>query len=263
MSQGRHERKAENSTPIEPITPSETNKNHSPAHAALRLRAPIAFTLIATTIAVIALIIGIQTVFGIDAEQEDGSPSSSGKHLIFDVNDKMHPSGKDTEGSSDATAQPEKDHLQYRESIASAAEAYNLDPYLIAGVIQTESGFNPNLGNQYACGLMGVSDIGCEEMNLRGMVDPNEYPPGNIMDPDVNIRYGSAILRMFLDEYDGNLATVLAAYNAGPANAQRWVQAAGSTEIEGVIDIYETREYIKRVPQNVEKLKAEYPRAFE
>lgn len=262
MSQGRHERKAENSTPNEPITPSETNKNHSPAHAALGLRAPIAFALIATVIAAIALVIGIQMAFESDTAQEDGNPSS-GKHFIFDVNDKMHPSGEGTEGSSDETEQPEKDHLQYRESIASAAEAYDLDPYLIAGVIQTESGFNPNLGNQYACGLMGVSNVGCEEMNLRGLVDPSEYPPGNIMDPDVNIRYGAAILRMFLDEYDNNLTTALAAYNAGPANSQRWVQAAGSTNIEGVIDIYETREYIKRVPQNIAKLKAEYPRAFE
>ena len=100
-------------------------------------------------------------------------------------------------------------------------------------------------------------------MNLRGLVDPNEYPPGNIMDPDVNIRYGAAILRMFLDEYDGNLTAALAAYNAGPVNTQRWVQAAGSTNIEGVIDIYESREYIKRVPQNIEKFKTEYPRAFE
>lgn len=258
MHQGRHERKAENSTPIEPITPSETNKNHSPAHAAPQLRAHRISSIIVAAIAIIVLAFGIRALFGNRAEQENGS-TSSGESPVFDVNDKMHKG----EGGSDSATEPEKAHLQYRESIASAAEDYDLDPYLIAGVIQTESGFNPNLGNQYACGLMGVSDVGCEEMNLRGMVDPSEYPPGNIMDPDVNIRYGAAILRMFLDEYDGNLTTALAAYNAGPANAQRWVQAAGSTNIEGVIDIYETREYIKRVPQNMEKLEAEYPQAFE
>lgn len=259
MSQGRHERKAENSTPIEPITPSETNKNHSPAHAAPQLRAHRISSIIVAAIAIIVLAFGIRALFGNSTEQGNGSTSSSGGSPVFDVNDKM----QTQEGGSDSTEEPEKAHLQYRESIASAAKAYDLDPYLIAGVIQTESGFNPNLGNQYACGLMGVSNVGCEEMNLRGMVDPSEYPPGNIMDPDVNIRYGAAILRMFLDEYDGNLTTALAAYNAGPANAQRWVQAAGSTNIEGVIDIYETREYIKRVPQNMEKLETEYPRAFE
>ena len=258
MSQGRHERKAENSTPIEPITPSETNTNHSPAHAAPRLRAHRISPIIVAAIAVIVLAFGIRALFENSTEQGNGS-TSSGESPVFDVNDKM----QTQKGGSDSAEEPEKAHLQYRESIASAAEAYDLDPYLIAGVIQTESGFNPNLGNQYACGLMGVSAVGCEEINLRGMVDPNEYPPGNIMDPDVNIRYGAAILRMFLDEYDGNLTTALAAYNAGPANAQRWVQAAGSTEIEGVIDIYETREYIKRVPQNMEKLETEYPRAFE
>lgn len=258
MSQGRHERKAENSTPNEPITPSETNTNHSPAHAAPRLRAHRISPIIVAAIAVIVLAFGIRALFENSTEQGNGS-TSSGESPVFDVNDKM----QTQKGGSDSAEEPEKAHLQYRESIASAAEAYDLDPYLIAGVIQTESGFNPNLGNQYACGLMGVSAVGCEEINLRGMVDPNEYPPGNIMDPDVNIHYGAAILRMLLDEYDGNLTTALAAYNAGPANAQRWVQAAGSTEIEGVIDIYETREYIKRVPQNMEKLETEYPRAFE
>lgn len=213
--------------------------------------------------AIAVLAFCVATLLGYDSGEGSSTSSAQETGSAFDVNDKIRSPDNENGSTSGTASKPEKDHLQYRESIASAAKDYDLDPYLIAGVIQTESGFNPNLGNQYACGLMGVSNVGCEEMNLRGMVDPTEYPPENIMDPDVNIRYGSAILRMFLDEYEGNLTTALAAYNAGPANAQRWVQAAGSTEIEGVIDIYETREYIKRVPQNMEKLRADYPRAFE
>lgn len=259
MPQGRHERKAEDSTLIEPPTPSESRTNHTPAHAAPESRAHIG-VFIAAFIVLVLLVIGAWTAFDRLSGQNAGPHASGG--IVLDVKDKERPSNEDKDASNDPAALG-KGHLQYRESIASAAEAYDLDPYLIAGVIQTESGFNPNVGNQYACGLMGVSDVGCEEMNLRGMVDPSEYPPGNIMDPEVNIRYGAAILRMFLDQYDGNLSTALAAYNAGPANAERWVAAAGGTNIEGVVDIMETREYLKRVPENIEKIKTEYPNAFE
>lgn len=191
-----------------------------------------------------------------------GVIDTDGDGYVFDVDDKQHFIEDNKKAIAEGlTGQKEKQML-YGGIIADAAEEFDLDPYLIAGVIQTESGFDANVGNQYASGLMGVSDIGCIEMNNQGMVDPEKYPPSNILDPEVNVQYGSAILRWFLDHYDNDLPTVLAAYNAGPANADRWLALAGGGDISYVIDIAETRNYLKKVPENVEKMKAEYPDAF-
>lgn len=191
-----------------------------------------------------------------------GVIDTDGDGYIFDVDDKEY-FIEDNKKAIVEGIECLDNGMPHREAIAEAAEAYDLDPYLIAGVIQTESGWDEDAGNQYACGLMGVSDIGCTEMNNQGLVDPSEYPPSNVIDPEVNIRYGSAIIRWFLDRYDNDLPTALAAYNAGLSNGDRWVQAAGGGDISYVVDISETRAYLKKVPQNVEKMKEEYPDAFE
>ena len=49
-----------------------------------------------------------------------------------------------------------------------------------------------------------------------------DFRVDDLSDPDINIRYGTYWLRHLLDVYDGNEVAALAAYNAGPGNADRW-----------------------------------------
>ena len=44
----------------------------------------------------------------------------------------------------------------------------------------------------------------------------------DLSDPEINIRYGTFLLRELLERYDGDEAAALAAYNAGPGNADEW-----------------------------------------
>jgi soluble lytic murein transglycosylase len=78
--------------------------------------------------------------------------------------------------------------------------------------------------------------------------------PGTAKDMEVespfeaedNIMGGSRYLRKLLDVFDGNLQLGLAAYNAGPNR----ILPSGD-----IPDIPETREYVKRVLQEYDRMK--------
>ena len=62
--------------------------------------------------------------------------------------------------------------------------------------------------------------------------------------PQINISYGSYLLRELLARYDGDVDAVLAAYNAGPGNADKW---GGSQLKADQIPFPETRAYVEKV----------------
>ena len=63
----------------------------------------------------------------------------------------------------------------------------------------------------------------------------------DLLDPEINVRYGSWYLRNLLNRYDDDLRTALAAYHAGPGNVDAWRR-------KGVgIQFPETRAYVDRV----------------
>jgi soluble lytic murein transglycosylase len=66
----------------------------------------------------------------------------------------------------------------------------------------------------------------------------------DLSDPEINIRYGTFLLKEFLERYDGDVAAALAAYNAGPGNADKW---GGSGLSVSEIPFPETRAYVEEV----------------
>jgi hypothetical protein len=86
--------------------------------------------------------------------------------------------------------------------IARAARKYDLDPNLIAALMQTESGGNPN----------AVSP-----MNAIGLLQVLNGPS----DPEANIDEGAAMLAGHIKRF-GSLNLALAAYNAGPNAVVRY-----------------------------------------
>jgi Transglycosylase SLT domain len=116
----------------------------------------------------------------------------------------------------------------YGEDIFAAAQRHRLDSLLVAALVQVESGFAPGVVSpQGAVGLMQV-------MPETGRF----YGVGDLADPKANLEAGSRYFRGLLDLYGGDLELALAAYNAGPANVDRF---------GGVPPFRETRSYITRV----------------
>jgi len=123
------------------------------------------------------------------------------------------------------------DIVSYAQEINKAAETHDVNPALIAAVIQAESEFKIKARSQVgAQGLMQIMPSTARYLGCR-----------NAWDPAQNILAGSKYLRQLLDTFDGNLTHAIAAYNAGPGAVSKH---------NGIPPYKETRNYVKKVLAN-------------
>lgn len=128
------------------------------------------------------------------------------------------------------------------------AATYGWDPRLFHALVREESNFNPQIRSHAgACGLSqlmpGTASTTAKQMGLT-------WKSSLIWDPATNLRVGAWFLDSLHRRYKGNSALALAAYNAGPGNADRWLAenpGAPSDVVVEAIDFRETRQYVKRV----------------
>ncbi len=139
--------------------------------------------------------------------------------------------------------------LAFREQLAGQAEAAGIDLALAYALIRKESAFESTaISRVGARGLMQVMPRTARYLAS----ELGEDPPGvaDLLDPAVNLRYGSVYLDRMLDRFDGNLLTAAAAYNAGPTRAEGWLRdnagQPGPVWVEN-ITYGETRDYVKSI----------------
>ena len=138
--------------------------------------------------------------------------------------------------------------VEHGEIISRCSEQYGLDPFLITAIILIESGFREeSTSSKGAAGLMQVmpetANWVAQQQGLT--LEGNE----SLYEPAVNIGIGSWYLNSLYQQF-GNWVVVLAAYNAGRGNVQKWLtESLWSGELSTVSDIPfpETRIYVQRV----------------
>ena len=92
------------------------------------------------------------------------------------------------------------------------AQANSLPTGFVRDVIRAESGADERaVSVSNAKGLMQITPIAMEEVcRVRGLAK------GDLFDPDYNVQFGTAYLRILLDKFDGDAHLALAAYHMGP-----------------------------------------------
>ncbi|MGH2349555.1 MAG: transglycosylase SLT domain-containing protein, partial [bacterium] len=134
----------------------------------------------------------------------------------------------------------------YREVVAEAARATGVDASLILAVIREESRFAPSVVSfAGATGLMQLLPS-----TARHLIRGRTVTPADLIQPEINIRYGAVYLQRMLARFGGDVALALAAYNAGPGAAARFARTLPRThqaEFVERIPIDETRTYVRRV----------------
>jgi soluble lytic murein transglycosylase len=127
------------------------------------------------------------------------------------------------------------------------------DPALLAGIIYTESRFNDQTSSAGARGLMQITPDTADTIEKLSGGETFVYE--DLADPELNIRYGSFFFRYLLSRFDGNEAAALAAYNAGPGNAEAW--GGSGLEIDD-IEFAETRAYVENVLERRDEYRKNY-----
>lgn len=136
----------------------------------------------------------------------------------------------------------------FRGEVRKAAALTDVDRHLIFGLLRQESLFRPDaVSNADALGLSqlqaGTATIAARRWDLP---QPSR---ADLLDPATNVTLGAARLGSLIEEYGGQLPVALAAYNAGPGAAKRWLPARpidADIWIEN-IPFNETRAYVRRV----------------
>jgi soluble lytic murein transglycosylase len=153
----------------------------------------------------------------------------------------------------------------YADLVLPEAAANDLDPLLLFALIRQESlfeGFATSYASAY--GLMQI--IPSTGQGIANSLGWSGYDTSDLYRPYISVKFGTWYLARQRDAFDGLAYPALAAYNAGPGNAARWLRRAtlcpeGVTPGEGdaeicafdydrfveIIDLRETRLYIRQI----------------
>jgi dolichol kinase len=124
---------------------------------------------------------------------------------------------------------------------------------VIYGMMREESRFeNDVVSRAGAVGLMQLMPGTAREVARR--IDLAPGAGDRLGDPVVNVSIGTWYAADLLEDGEGSVVWMLAAYNAGPGAARRWIEPGmgGDAAIDAVesIDYKETRGYVKRVVES-------------
>jgi soluble lytic murein transglycosylase len=145
--------------------------------------------------------------------------------------------------------------LQHEDVIRQQAREKNVDAALIAAVIYSESKFSDQESSAGARGLMQITPEAAKFIEKQS--GGTTFKLDDLSDPEINIRYGTFLLHELLERYDGDEAAALAAYNAGPGNADKW---GGADLTVAEIPFPETRAYVEEVLEKRDEYRQKYAR---
>ncbi|HEY0142605.1 MAG TPA: lytic transglycosylase domain-containing protein [Thermoanaerobaculia bacterium] len=124
--------------------------------------------------------------------------------------------------------------MPYGELIHEKAVKYDVDPLLVAAVIEQESRFKSRARSHVgAKGLMQLMPRTGKWMGAR-----------NLYDPEQNVDAGVKYIKYLNKRFKGDVRKTLAAYNGGEGNVKRY---------GGIPPFRETRQYVKKVLKNYDE----------
>jgi len=137
----------------------------------------------------------------------------------------------------------------FKQQVFNHADARQLDPSVIYGVIRRESLFDPMARSSVgALGLMQLMPSTARRVaKSLGMKRPRR---SDILQIDNNINFGTQYFKMVLNRFENNVSLAAAAYNAGSLNVRKWLPQIDLMPADlwvETVPFKETRNYVQAV----------------
>lgn len=142
----------------------------------------------------------------------------------------------------------------YPEPSWKPSDGNTVDKSLLYAIIRQESAFAPSV-KSYA-GARGLMQImPATARHIRDMQKKQRFSTDDLYTPAINMALGQDYINHLANEFDGNLVKMIASYNAGPGNVQKWKEKGLHKEEPLVfverIPFEETRKYVMAVLSNL------------
>ncbi len=139
--------------------------------------------------------------------------------------------------------------MPFKQQVFDHADAKQLDPSVIYGVMRRESLFDPMAKSRVgALGLMqlmpSTARLVAKSLGLRR---PRQ---SDILEIENNINLGTQYFRSVLNRFENNVSLAAAAYNAGPMNVKNWLPSENLMSADlwvETVPFKETRNYVQAV----------------
>ncbi|HEX5959783.1 MAG TPA: transglycosylase SLT domain-containing protein [Rhodanobacteraceae bacterium] len=139
--------------------------------------------------------------------------------------------------------------LADKDRVLTSARNAGINAAWVFAIIRAETAWQPDAqSGANARGLMQLLPGTAKQVARRS--DLPYDGADSLYDPAINIPLGTQYLAHLAARFDGSPWLASAAYNAGPGNAQRWVDSRGTLAPEVfifTIPFNETRDYVTRV----------------
>lgn len=123
---------------------------------------------------------------------------------------------------------------KYSAEVTTYAEEFSLDENLVYAVIRCESSFDPSaVSSVGAYGLMQITSDAYDWVHYRLNEEAKDF--NEMLDPNLNIRCGCALLSLLIDRF-GDEKAAIAAYHAGAGSVENWLADSEYSEDGKTLD---------------------------
>ena len=139
--------------------------------------------------------------------------------------------------------------MAFADEVHAAHEAHEVEKNLVWAVMRTESAYRPWVRSRV--GARGLMQLMPKTARAIGRTaEDGRRHAARYRDPKSNVWLGAWYLKKLSERYDGQLAAMIGAYNAGPIAMDKWVRKLGGIPLDEFIEripYKETRRYTRRV----------------
>lgn len=150
----------------------------------------------------------------------------------------------------------------YRPAMLKATRPRQVDPRLLLAIARQESRFRPWVKSAAAArGLFQFIDSTADQIATQLKLDA--YSRDDLYEPKYAVLFGAQYVSNLFKQFPGHPQAVVASYNGGEAGVRRWLQRAGSDDVDRFtpeVGFAETKDYVFIVMNNYAAYRQLYQR---